>query len=327
MGKRFSTTVSMFCTQSEFDKYLRSSLLEMGYEILHSFEWSENPNQKVGVVTNFSNRIGIVGPVPMSDVENHGRILIKSFNPTLFLALAAMSNVEYGVPGEYWTFMEEDGHPDGSFTHGKIYEAHTEIDITGAFTDNKGGRNGYSLSPFKHFRKSTVEEITKGLGETVVLKQESFPVTRDQMKDIYAIACSTWKEKISIKMRDLNLHIEDAAEIDVTFVKEMFDGAKGSTTQTLLLAKIFPSYEEKKKDTLKSNIDERRGEIDRHLQTLSSLITNDSFAIQVANSWARKVGMHDLDNKCIGINTKEFDVVVHEFPSDHLMLLEFKEKA
>lgn len=106
----------------------------------------------------------------------HGEYLTSkrnSFFPSImptsleeFLALAAMSNNECGIKGEWWYCKEELYN----FTQDKIYQQ-VEPSITNfcAFIDNKGKGDGMAGDNLRYFRKATIEEIQNHFKKEFVL--------------------------------------------------------------------------------------------------------------------------------------------------------------
>lgn len=162
----FTQPLSMDCTKEQYEKYLREPLRKLGYKETALSMYEEDWGGLL--VTNYSSQHNwATCMVRDRDNEfNNGRRDLGSFNAPLFLALAAMTDIPYGIEGEYWTFVEP---LQISFTENKIYKC---IDFwedgTPILVDDTGVRNGYNLSTFfKMFRKSTREEILTSFGKEV----------------------------------------------------------------------------------------------------------------------------------------------------------------
>lgn len=324
MEVKFITPVSMWCSLQEFNLHLRRPLQDMGYNFANVEDWPEDDSQ-VPIATNVFAIQGQVGPIPRANISNHGRIFLENFCPTTFLALAAMTDVKYGIKGEWWVNICHSQ----SFTMGKLYGAAGPINDCGAFKNDRGERDGHCLNPLEFFQKATEKEIieafnpTQGSTLTQIKMKQVFKVTRSQMVEIYTMACSEWKKVIDQKIIDLRLHIHDDAELDGEFVNQMFRAATQSQKKVLL--DIFPSY-----PTIQNPIHDRfvtqRTLISRTVREMSQLLFNDSASIQIADGWADSVGKPELRGKSIGFSTINFDVNLHK-EGGNVAVLEFIPKT
>ena len=86
----FTQRLSMDCTQEQYEKYLKNELLKMGYEEI-GLAWGFDKNIIVNNFAGFMGNLASLGPACM---DNKGRLYLGSFNPELFLALAAMTDNE-----------------------------------------------------------------------------------------------------------------------------------------------------------------------------------------------------------------------------------------
>lgn len=155
----------MLCSREQFEKDLRKPLEVMGYDCRIQM-WPI-----MAVVSCCTEYLaeghinmcyGTRSPRRSLCLKSWPFILIKGYQPDLFLALAAMSDEQYGVPGEWW--VNQNGISD--FTVGKLYKSVRPLTDWGALIDNTGMKNGNVGLNLKYFRKATIEEIFKHLSKS-----------------------------------------------------------------------------------------------------------------------------------------------------------------
>lgn len=154
----FTQKISMKCTKEQYEKYLKDDLLKMGYIDSSLFYW-DLPDYSY-IVNNFNFENGQISNINVTYITDKDRTYLGEFNANLFLALAAMTDVEDGCYGEWWYILIKNCE---YFTHGNLYKGLDSILNYGSFIDNMGERNGFSLHGpskiFNNLRKATVEEI------------------------------------------------------------------------------------------------------------------------------------------------------------------------
>ena len=88
----YTQAVSMKCTQEQFESDLKQPLIELGYKI------------KIDNYTILTNNpegcLGIISTVHHTMKKCYNRHYIKKYNPELFLAICAMTDVPNGIVGE-----------------------------------------------------------------------------------------------------------------------------------------------------------------------------------------------------------------------------------
>lgn len=150
---KFTQPVSMQVNQEQFD-YLKPKLEAMGY-VFHS---DKNIGKYPIITTNYDGFDGVVGVTAIELSERCSRHFIDHYNPELFLAIAAMTDAEYGIAGEHWVCI--DASNTTRFTEGKIYVATDNISGYGSvFKDDEGKLNGWSGRNLEHFRRATLPEL------------------------------------------------------------------------------------------------------------------------------------------------------------------------
>jgi len=91
----FTTPIAMKCTKEQFEG-IKDRLVEIGYKVSDACDFADG----VWLVTNFggsSEYFGLACGTPFQQTK------FDTFNPDLFLGLAAMTDKEDGIKGEWWT--------------------------------------------------------------------------------------------------------------------------------------------------------------------------------------------------------------------------------
>jgi len=146
---QFTTPIAMKCTEEQFNG-IKDRLVEMGYKLSAITFCSEN--------RYLSNFIGGANNV-ITDLVKHracdrNRTVFESFNPDLFLALAAMTDKEDGIKGEVYTN-----------NNGKFYIK----------SDEKEGKWHNEF-----WRKATAQEIIEHFEKKEFVLPENFKVRRNR---------------------------------------------------------------------------------------------------------------------------------------------------
>ena len=156
MNYKFIQPVSMRVTKEQYERDLRQPLLKMGYEEIMIKKWEDIPI----LVTNLGSTRRHLSNTTESLKTKHHRYFIPDYNPEFFLAIAAMSNIEYGIYGEWWYCTENvkmlsNGRIE--YNKGKLYMGlDNERIINNSRANNHYWRDD---NRFKHFRKATLQEL------------------------------------------------------------------------------------------------------------------------------------------------------------------------
>ena len=94
----FTEKLSMDCSKEQYEEYLKPELLKMGYS-----DGTGNWAFDQIVVNNHGGLSGAISNVSKYFRNYHSRTDLGEFNPSLFLALAAMTDSKYGNYGEWIT--------------------------------------------------------------------------------------------------------------------------------------------------------------------------------------------------------------------------------
>jgi len=148
----------MECAKEQFELYLRDELTAMGkfFAVLPQV-WDDGSKKYIG--TFYNNKNDVVGNLILPIADNYARYPIGEFNAELFLALAAMTDVNMGGYGEYWKFI---GETTMEWTKNKLYKANGSLNSYLPFIDDS--RHPNNTSPTLYFQKATVEELKRYLG-------------------------------------------------------------------------------------------------------------------------------------------------------------------
>ena len=149
---QFTTPIAMKCTEEQFNG-IKDRLVEMGYKLSAVTFCSEN--------RYLSNFIGGANNV-ITDLVKHracdrNRTVFESFSPDLFLALAAMTDKEDGIKGEWWRYTDDMNDP---------------------IVPQK--RLGEFVVPNKAWRKATAQEIIEHFEKKEFVLPENFKVRRNR---------------------------------------------------------------------------------------------------------------------------------------------------
>lgn len=208
MQNKFTQPVSMQVTKEQYEKDLRKPLLRMGYLELGVAKWVAAPI----LVTNYNTGFCISNTINEYRIR-HNRYFINHYNPKLFLAIAAMSNIKYGIYGEWWYCTEDvkmssDGRIE--YNKDKLYMGLDNERIINNSRDN----NHYwrDDNRFEHFRKATLQELIEKFTNQKqdIMKKE---LTQEQFEELKNLIAPENKEKFN-KLFKVN---KNAIKVDLNF--------------------------------------------------------------------------------------------------------------
>ena len=186
MQNKFTQPVSMRVTKEQYKKDLREPLLRMGYLENVAAEWMIVPI----LVTNYGNTGFYISNTINEYKKKHNRHFIDHYNPKLFLAIAAMSDVQYGIYGEWWCCTEDvkmssDGRIE--YNKDKLYMGlDNERIVNNSRNENHYWRGDYR---FEHFRKATLQELITNFTESKqenIMKKEITTELIEELKNLIA---------------------------------------------------------------------------------------------------------------------------------------------
>lgn len=102
MDYKFMQPVSMRVTKDQYERDLREPLLAMGYKEVVIEKWGELPI----LVTNLGSAPHHLSKTRESLKTEYNRYFIDHYNPELFLAIAAMTDKESPIVGEWLACTE-----------------------------------------------------------------------------------------------------------------------------------------------------------------------------------------------------------------------------
>ena len=176
----FITPVSMPCTQEQYERDLRKPLLEMGYEERTITNWKITPI----LTNNFLGKVGLVCNVEVFTKHDNDRYYIHHYNPQLFLALAAMTDRDRPIYGEYVAALIDISStlkPSITTTKNKLYKHMENLEIGSlhlTIRDDNGIYYGFGEGWNKTFRKATKEEI---INHFTKMKEETEPSDENRL--------------------------------------------------------------------------------------------------------------------------------------------------
>lgn len=206
---KFNTPVSMRVTKEQFEKDLLDPLKRMGYKVYGIADFSLFPL----LATTFIDYNGKLTNI--SDTEFDGcsfnSHFIYQYNPDLFLALAAMTDEEFGVAGEWW--MCTLGMT--GLTKGKLYQSvyrdpHPDNGPF-AFTDDHGRVVGFSEGAIQRFRKATKEELIAHFTKKGAQNDIDQPKQPEQAKNDTPLPI----DSISVKMQDGDVWVKRDGKVSI----------------------------------------------------------------------------------------------------------------
>lgn len=230
--KNFITPVSMQVTEEQFEKDLRQPLLDLWYKLS---------------VVDFFDRVLVndYGENEINDLmygnrEYHDRYFIGKYNPTLFLALCAMTEGDTPIVGEYMICLKNvDDSGTWKSSKGEIIKV---VSISDCGDPMQKGSFGKRFSE-EHYRKATKEELINHFTKENTTKEtmKTFKVTRQNLKNIYDVACQDWKTRIDKLTTEYLGNFKESGELPESLVREMFGAANDNQKKTL--KHVFPEFE------------------------------------------------------------------------------------
>ena len=191
---QFTTPIAMKCTEEQFNG-VKDKLIEMGYKTKHITFCSAQRY----IATCYGDESNLISDLNLTAIETSQtkRINTGSFNPDLFLALAAMTDKEDGIKGEWWK-SERDFAIQGvsSVTGLKLYRKATAQEIIEHFekkefvlpekwcveiTDENVDML-WSWTGFKFQRKSYINYVTYRKTHSKEIPERCIEITFDQFK-------------------------------------------------------------------------------------------------------------------------------------------------
>lgn len=195
MTHKFTQPVSMACTVEEYEKDLKYKLLAMGYKEKDMCRGNGEYNI---LCTNYSCRNNELWLGSDYQKTDHNRYFIDHYNPNLFLAMAAMTEGEIPIVGEWMICIKKTPKDDvNSFEKGEL------IQVT-SIRENQYGRGigDFGLQYNRtYFRKANKEEIIKHF-----TKQETMNIQELSKDELLKLKEQIEKELTKPDPKPINLH-------------------------------------------------------------------------------------------------------------------------
>lgn len=149
---QFTTPIAMKCTEEQFNG-IKDRLVEMGY-IFYGITFGEKYRY---LSSNFAKDKRCITDLAIGSkyFKECSPIIFQSFNPDLFLALAAMTDKEDGIKGECFKCVDID-----DTTFGSLY-IKTKENFSEMFRldEKELVETGFDCASSSEFRKATAQEI------------------------------------------------------------------------------------------------------------------------------------------------------------------------
>lgn len=287
---KFKTPVSMVVTQEQYERDLKSQLESLGYKESGILNPYFSPH--CYLVTNAYNENDIIDNYRYSNNKDiHNRYFIDHYNPELYLALAAMTEGDIPIVGE-WVIGVNSSSVDRKYPSKVTSVKGDSFSVDGRSTDSPHQTSIYFT------RKVTKEELIKHFNKKQNMKNNK--VTRKDLEKIYDVACITWKPKIK---EITGLYIDpfkDEGELPSEVIKVMFEAA--TAHQKPVLESIF-GKENKNPFIRKFKYDD--------ISETSKLLFEDANLLQIASSAAESIEREDLIGRALYVNV-DYNVILHQ---------------
>lgn len=244
---KFITHVAMEVTKEQYKNDLEGPLKKLGYKWRYGAYNNDNSNGLCGayplLFTQYDSTNNALGSNNIDYILNpifHDKnyYLINHYNPELFLALAAMSDEEFGIKGE-WVICIKNSR---SFTKGMLYQIggkfyKNSISPWSIIKDDRGEENGLLN---EYFRKATKEELIEYFSKNGFVLPEKWCIKRDG-DTLENRIITGWINKT------YNVNYSDKCDNDYYY----YDGNHGDKKYTEITFEQFKKYVLKKSKNMK----------------------------------------------------------------------------
>jgi len=289
---KFTQPVSMQCSEEQYNRDLRESLLAMGYNERNISNFSSYPM----LVTNQGGGNSRLANLDYYNKLSYKRYFIEEYNPELFLALAGMTDSEKGNIGECWRCTDARV---SNFISGNLYiQLTSDIKNNSNFLDEKGYLSGWCDLNLSHFTKATKEEIinhfsNKKLNTTM----EKVTVKKSEFKPLYDAACADWKTRFDNVLK--SFVFTDEIEFTSDFVNDMRNACTADQR------KIFNTiFKEVDKNAFIKPINQS------YIESVSNELFGNKYVLDKADGAALNIGRPDLKGRAFYISSG-YEVKLH----------------
>ena len=158
----FEQSVAMKVTRQQFERDLKEPLEKLGYE--DRKQWNEAFNPESGDMFLHTTEEGLYAWYNHTSVAYH----IEDYNPELFLAIAAMTEGEIPIVGEW---VKSEDFNIGIYSISKVIENGI---VSALLEDSGGGVRVRYVREYDEIKKATLEELVEHLGEKEQRAQDEF---------------------------------------------------------------------------------------------------------------------------------------------------------
>lgn len=135
-----------------------------------------------------------------------------------------------------WWIKNNTFYDEWYWDHGKYLVSKHPKDTSMTYNDSSIEEDSY----FQNYREITAEQL---LNQTKSKEMKTYKVTREQLAEIYSIACSGWKPKIEKITNNALGAFGTEGELSEDIVQSMRDAA--TTDQRPVIDRIFPKPKKK----------------------------------------------------------------------------------
>ena len=165
MNYKFIQPVSMRVTKEQYERDLREPLLKMGYK-----EYAINLYKKEldYLITNHSNNNDSLTNLGKEYLNLNARYFIPDYNPEFFLAIAAMTDKETPIIGEWLVCIDEMAYIISGYKLGDLV------------------KNGNPNITLNWFRRVTLQELIEKFTNKETIKEDTMKkeLTQELIKDL-----------------------------------------------------------------------------------------------------------------------------------------------
>lgn len=232
MGFKFITPVSMEITWEQY-KNLSEKLKSLGYKPTDAVMY----DYKVILYTCAGGADNYYSNSTSQDSKTEfDRYFIDHYNPELFLALAAMTNEDKPIKGEY--FIGKD-----------TFLPHEPRKATYDHDDHLDSKQNNAIENWgSYYRKATKEELINffysnliGLSLPVTSMEKTYKIKRKDCKIFFDLTqnCSKWQHIILEHLKSASL-VDDEIEIKHSVLENAYNEA--NDVQRKAINKYFPDF-------------------------------------------------------------------------------------
>ena len=164
MNYKFIQPVSMRVTKEQYERELREPLLKMGYGEVTIANFNKMPI----IATNYNGYYRSLSNLNDMRKSHYNRYFIPDYNPEFFLAIAAMTDKESPIVGEWLVCIDEMAYIISGYKVGEFV------------------KNGNPNIELNWFRRATLQELIEKFTNKESIKEDTMKkeLTQELIKDL-----------------------------------------------------------------------------------------------------------------------------------------------